>query len=237
MASGVDEIYQRTVRKNFKRRANWKPGKPLKLGDYGELKGRYYFSILGNITEDLGIDFEVMEDRKKTDIEQFCSKGGFQIVQRAKGDVTPGGFRFAKAGISISFSRSEAVFIDSRGYRYDRIKNIPALSKEIVKEYRKGNGKWEMHYLLVTEVERAESATIVITTAKNASIDIEAAVAGPIQIISDPSLGLKAVNWTDIGYKIVASKGVKIMMETRVLRWRRLPGKLRRRLALELKLA
>lgn len=214
MAKGMGEIYLKTMKKHFQKRANWKPGRAMNLGDYGILTKKGYFSKMGNISKDFGIKFEIELDDSADDVEQFCSKKGFEIVWRARGDVTPGGFKFLKAGVSINFAKKEAVFVDANGCRYDQITNIPALGEKIVEKYNKGSGKWKRRYILVTEVERAEGATIVVTRGDGASIDIEAKVDGPIESISDTGLGLKMARTSNIGYRIVARKGLKLMMET-----------------------
>lgn len=60
MASIV-EIYTGAVRANLKPLfANWEPGKPVELGDYGILSGDAFIHI-GNI-KDLGMRFGVRDD-------------------------------------------------------------------------------------------------------------------------------------------------------------------------------
>jgi hypothetical protein len=218
MAKGLGEIYVDTIKRHFHMHAVWKPGRNLNLGDYGILRKERFFSGMGNIKEDFGVNFKVKQGDSQREIDQFISRGGFQITSRAKGAVSPGGFEFARAGVSINFTHGKAVFVDAHGCYYDQITSIPNLGKKIIKEYKNGKGDWKEKYVLVTQIERAKGATVVITTRSKASIDIEAKVGGAIKVISDPSLGLRASKISNIGYRMVAKKGLNLSMEIMAVR-------------------
>ena len=56
---------------------------------------------MGNIKNDFGIDFELELDDSANDIERFCSIGQYSINPRLKGDISAGGIKFAKSGLTI----------------------------------------------------------------------------------------------------------------------------------------
>jgi hypothetical protein len=229
MSKGLGEVYSKAIEKNFPQRAVWRPGRTMKLGDYGVLikRGlfRRYFSRRGNIEKDLGIKFRTEKDDSPTKFQKFCSRSGLKFMPKSKGKLGLGGVKFAGVGVSLSFAHTETVFIDAHDCYYDEIADIDALERKIIKAYDKGRGKWKKEYLLVTHIERAEGATILITIGDKAEIDIEAKAAGPIKFISDPSLGLEVKYSSNLGYEMVAKKGLKLMMETMGIRFRKRKGK------------
>ncbi len=214
MTKEIGEIYLKEIKGHYNKRGNWMPGEPLELGDYGKLEkgkflGQNFFKRWGNIRDSFNIDFDVKEDTTK-DITQFCSTGSFDFKSKTNAKLAALG----KVSGSIEFSHDKTVFIDARGCCFDSIADMNLLEKKIVEEYNRG--EWKEDFVVVTEVMRAEGATVIITSGGKASIALEAKINMPLtmKLISDPSIELNATSVSNIGHRNLAEEGLKLMMET-----------------------
>lgn len=149
----IGEIYTESVRENLKPLfANWEPGKPVELGDYGQLDGATFIHI-GNV-KDLGISFETRYDETK-DRKSFSSRGSAEIKFHSKGAAPIKGIASVKAKLEVNFSSEEAVFFNAAECHYFMMKNKSALGREIMKLYErngKENGLWLL--ILLKQVEQ-----------------------------------------------------------------------------------
>ena len=204
----------KTVRKQYRKRGNWTPEEDIELGAFGLLKrnglSERFFHRMGNVKK-FGIDFDVRPGVTPMEVK-FQSAGDFKIEPRAKGDLTVTGVPFAKAGASVRFGGSNMVYVRAHGCYTDSIEDIDDLGNQIVKKYE--NGTWERKYVVVTEVTRAEAATVILTTGKDAEIDIVAEAGGLIGDITDTGLGLNVVGKRNVSHEWVAREGLKLMVET-----------------------
>ena len=101
----IAALYTEAVHANLKPLyANWEPGRPIQLGDYGLVKGRS-FVHLGNV-RDLDIAFSERSDTKP-DWKSFSSKGTTEVTLHAKGQS------YAKAVLEITFGSENGVFFNA----------------------------------------------------------------------------------------------------------------------------
>ncbi|MFZ2632066.1 MAG: hypothetical protein WA081_09405 [Desulfosalsimonadaceae bacterium] len=202
--SAIVEIYTEAVRENLKPLfANWEPGKPVELGDYGTLAGEAFIHI-GNI-KDLGMGFDVRED-DTPDRKYFSSEGSTEIKLNMKGAATLSGAINAKATLEINFGSKEAVFFNAAECRFSMIRDKAAVGKEIMKRCKAHD--WDRDWALVTDLVRSGATTIAISGADHASVIFEASGNVDKINLSDASVGLNVANQKNVGYIVDAQKGL-----------------------------
>lgn len=202
--STIVEIYTEAVRQNLRPLfANWEPGKPVELGDYGTLVDDFLITV-GNI-RDLGITFGVSTDTT-TDRKSFSSGGFTEIKLTAKGAANVSGTINAKATLEINFGSKEAVFFNAAECKFSMIRDKAAIAREVMRRYNAD--KWERDWAVVTDIVEAGATTIVISGADNASVIFEAS--GDVQKIdlANASIGLNITNQKNVGYVIDAQNGL-----------------------------
>lgn len=203
MAS-ICETYTKAVWNNMKPLfANWEPGKPVQLGDYGVLSGRTFIHI-GNV-KDYGINFASRED-PELDHKYFSSEGAVDVKILAKGAPNISGVVNANATIEISFGRKDAVFFNAAECRFSMIQDKSCIGKEIMKLHK--SDKWEKDWAVITDLVQAGSTTIAISATDQASVILEAK--GDIQKINlaDASISLNVIMQKNVGYVVETMGGL-----------------------------
>ena len=199
--------YTNELYKQFKYLATWLPGTPMELGDIGVLNGKEY-TKLANLA-DLGIKFDIENDDSKADIEH-SSKGSVSLTTKASGTASPEGSSLGEidAGITVNFSKENAILFKANGTTNPAIQNQIILGDAILKLYKEG--KWDKDWVVITELVKATSATILISSSKSGKIELKAkgsAKAGSLDI-ADVDAGLELSYSKDLATKIIAEKGL-----------------------------
>ncbi len=203
--SSIVKIYTDEVYDNLKPLyAQWEPGKPVQLGDFGILRDRTFIQ-LGNIQQDLGLTFTKRSDNTK-DHKFFASQGSVDLKFNAKGSVPVSGLLSANASLEIAFSNKKAVFFSAADCEYVMIEDKVGLGKQIMTQYEKR--KWEREWVVVSDLIKAGATTIAVSGGQSASIVLEAG--GDVERISlaDASLGLTVKTASNIAYQVIAEKGL-----------------------------
>lgn len=202
--NSIVKIYTDAVYENLKPLyANWEPSKPIQLGDFGILNDRT-FIFLGNIG-DVGLTFTERADTNK-DQKFFASQDSVEVKFNAKGSIPLSGVVNAKASLEVNFSNQQAVFFNAADCAYSMIANKVVLGKAVMAKYE--NGEWQREWVLVTDVIKAGATTLAISGGHSASIVFEAT--GDVERINlaDASLGLAVKSASNVGYQVVAEKGL-----------------------------
>ncbi len=191
--------YTRELFRQFRYLAAWLPGTPFALGDIGILNGKQYTKI-GNLgDEKYKIKFEIEEDTTPGDINHQ-SKGAVTVSAKISGaaKLTNSTLEELEAGFNVSFSKENAIFFKAKGTYNHSIKDQIKLGDQILQLYK--DGKWDKDYVVITELVKADSSTILISSQKNSSIDIKA----------NASLGNKTLDIADASLELGAkfSKGI-----------------------------
>ena len=211
--SSVANLYANEIKKQFKvLYANWEPGGPVSLGDYGIMAGNIFIPK-GNLTNDFdefkGGVIEITQDPQK-DHKEFTSEGGVDINLVAKGSGTIQGVS-AKAALEITFSHKDAIFFNAAGCSTTRISNkteIGTLLKKIMKD-----GRWSKEYCVVTDLVSSGQTIIAISAGNNAGISFGAESPGIENInLADATVKLSLTTQRSIGYKIEALEGLTLLL-------------------------
>jgi len=141
--SRIATIYSDAVRRHFKVLfANWEPGAPIELGDYGIMEGNV-FVPMGKLKQDFpefGNDFLHFTPDNSKDNKEFKSSSGVEVSLLPKGALSVQGLELAKATLDIKFSSENMVYFNAMGCTTTRISNKAklgeALEKRILCGYR-----------------------------------------------------------------------------------------------------
>ena len=199
--------YTRELKEQFGYLATWLPSTPIALGDIGVLR-KNQFTKISNLS-DFGIKFDIEPDETKSDIEH-SSKGAVSITTKASGTVAPQGSALGEvdAGITVEFTKENAILFKANGTTSPSIKNQIALGNKIIELYKEG--KWDKDWAIITEKVDSESATILISSSSNGKIELKAK--GEVEAakldIADAELGFGLTFSKDLSTKIIAEESL-----------------------------
>jgi hypothetical protein len=205
--------YIEEIHRNIGYLPTWIPSTYLQVGDVVVFENGGFRRV--NRLHDLGI-----EARFETDLSlvtyDYASAGAVTIRAKAAGDDPAAGSTLGKtdAGLFVEFSRANAILFRAEDCQVSSIVNQDSLGKEI--EFRYEKGDWSKDRFIVTEVVSAASATIIISSASNAKLDLVArgSVKGGTLSLADVKANFDVVSFTDIGIKIVADTDLTPMFRS-----------------------
>jgi hypothetical protein len=188
----------------------WEPGIPLQLGDIGELNNGIFYrkDNIGNVP--FNLIFDIREDKDVDKVSSYVSQGSVNWQSKSSGQVAPMGsvLKDLDSGIVIEFGKDKSTVFEAMNIRHHSIENQITLEKAILDLYQQG--VWQKHWVIITELYKADSATILISQTANAKIEIKASASTGVGNISiaDFSLGLSRQSSQGLGYQILAEKGL-----------------------------
>ena len=164
--------YMNEMHEEFHYYATWEPGTPLSIGDVGVLNHNE-FNREANL-DDLNIKYQVLRDPSSNPL-RYVSKGNTSIMTKIAGEANiPGvkGLKVADAGVVINFKKEKGVAFEALGVTHQTIKNIIALKQDIINAYKEK--KWQKEWVVITDLISAKSATVLISKAADASVELHA---------------------------------------------------------------
>jgi hypothetical protein len=150
------ETYANEVSENLDFLPTWPPDYDVKLGDVGVLEGRVFKRT--DTLESLGIENLRIRTGKGTQVLEFSSRTGVETKWLVGGESAIEGLG---GEVEINFSRDGAVFLRVGEHTLDQIESTDTLGKEIIRRYERGD--WKRNRVIVTEVVKAASATILVS--------------------------------------------------------------------------
>lgn len=203
----TSRAYTKELKRQFDYFATWLPSTPLALGDIGILK-QNAFTKIANLS-DYGIAFEIEKDPTPSNLE-YSSKGAVSITLKASGSAAPEGSSLAKAdaGVSIEFSKENAIYFKANHTTSPAIQNQIELGNQIIELYKKG--EWNKEWLVITELVNAESGTILIANSSEGKIELKANAEVEVSNLdlADASLQLGLTYSKDVSTSIIAEKAL-----------------------------
>ena len=216
------ESYGKEIRKEIKRYANWEPGRPLELGDFGVLNGPL-FERLGNL-RDLKVAFDTRADPSGKTVA-YSSKNAVQMEAGAGASVNVGPVANAKAALKITFGREHSVVFNAVGVTYDSVSDQVDLQRKLLQAIEAET--WDARWSVVTELMRSKSTTVVVSTGSNGSILLEAKGDVPKVDLADADIRLSVKSERNIGYRAITEGEMTPLMALSRIRprglfwWRR----------------
>jgi hypothetical protein len=181
VAMSVSQQYTEEIKKHVDYSATWLPNTIVHLGDVGRLvapagagilKKKYEFTYETTLKK-LGIDFDTEVSATNMDWD-YSSANSVSINAKASGQAAIPGSSLtpADAGFTIKFSRDKAIVFRLLKCTATRISDLTALKNTILSLHNQQ--KWEDDMVVVTEVVKANSATIIISNSSDSQIDLAA---------------------------------------------------------------
>ncbi|QAA80333.1 hypothetical protein EI546_00645 [Aequorivita sp. H23M31] len=215
----TEKSYTRELKQQFGYLATWLPGTPLKLGDIGTLN-RNTFTKIANLS-DLDIQFDIEADTTKSNIEH-STHGAVSITNKASGTIAPPGSVLGDtdAGITVEFSKENAILFKANGTLSPSIKNQIKLGQDILDLYK--NGKWAKDWVVVTELVEADSASILISSSSQSKIELKAkgGITAAKMDIADIDLGLNIAFSKDLSTQIIAESALTPLFRAKAVKGR-----------------
>lgn len=216
---GPQEQYTDEMKKKFGFLATWLPGTPLILGDIGILNDNVFTHVA--FLEDFNIQFVTRVDTTGDDIE-YSSTGAVSVATKMSGTVAPQGSTFGDidAGFIVEFANENSVFFKANEIKTNLIENTAKLGDEILKLYHEG--KWNKHWVVITELVAAKTATILISNTTNAKIELKASanVEAKKLDIADAKFDFGTTFSKGMNTKIIAQSGLTPLFKVMALKSR-----------------
>ena len=167
--------YTKEIHKQLGYYPAWKPGVEIALGDVGYLKGKVF--IVKSNLKNLGIDFSVKEDTTPVSFS-YASKGEVEVAVKASGTMPLAGSTLTdvEAGFNVKMEKEGSVFLKANNVYNHTIEDQISLGNEILRRVKSKVKKeqWDKDWVVVTEIAKADSCTILISKSKNNTVDITA---------------------------------------------------------------
>lgn len=205
--SRIVEVYTEAVYANLRPlRANWEPGHPVRLGDYGPLDGQAFLPQ-GNVA-DLGIDIGRVIADDVGDQKIFTSSDNVSVSFTARGASAANPAVTVKAGVELSFDSANTAFFNAAHCSYEVIADKRALADHVMALHASGKGAWKREWAVVTDLVRSKATTIAVASAANARLSIEASGDVAQIDLADASIGLAIRAARNVGYQVIAASGL-----------------------------
>jgi hypothetical protein len=216
---GPQEQYTDELKKKFGYIATWLPGVPLLLGDIGILNDNVFTRIAG--LEDFQIPFDIRVDDTADDLD-YSSKGSVSVTAKLSGTIAPQGSTLTNldAGFIVEFGNENSILFKANQTRTNLIKDTVKIGNEILKLYRAG--KWNKHWVVITELVKAESASILISNTSNGKIELKANanINAANLDIADAKFEFGATFYRGIDTKIIAQSGLTPLFKVKGIKTR-----------------
>lgn len=128
----------------------------VKVGDVGVLEGSVFKRT--DTLESLGIVGLAVRKGQGTQLLEFSSRKGVETTWAAGGESSIEGFG---GEVEIQFSRDGAVFLRVGEHSLEQFESTDTLGDEIIQRYK--TGSWKRDRVVVTEVVKAASATVLVS--------------------------------------------------------------------------
>jgi len=208
--TGQYEFYLDYMQAQSGYRATWEPGRNMVPGTIGRLDKEGRFVKLKKL-RDLHIIPEIETDNSNSTREMDrTSSDKVNISVKLSGSAPlPGSMLSLKdTGFNISFKGERGIVFKISGYSTDEIVNLGTVEEKVISLYK--NDKWDKSWLIVTQVIRAKSATIIISSGESASLELKAKAkvgSGAVKL-TDAALGLKVTNQSGETTRILAEQNI-----------------------------
>jgi hypothetical protein len=201
---GLADTYCENIHKNIEPYyATWLPTVPVHLGDYGKMDGKIFIRQ-GNIKTDFGVDFTVEADTDSGDFEYKSSGTNAVNVNAGAEDVV-------KALLKISFTNAGEIFFVAANCLADLMNNIPSVLEQLSPKFKTKKMKG---YMVVTQVVKAGTSSIAVSSDKGGELDIEASTpALPAIDLKNPQAQVSVKSEQNISFKVVAKGGLSPLFD------------------------
>lgn len=157
--AAIHKQYTDEMHRQFGYFACWLPNTRLALGDVGRLH-HHQFDKVTSLTQ-LGVRFQVGAASEPVDLEYF-SAGQVELSVHGEAQLAMDAVAEPLATLSVTFNRANATLFQAASCTTESVLNLPWLEQEL----RRLNcsDSWRRDYVVVTELVRTGTATILISS-------------------------------------------------------------------------
>ena len=210
--------YAEELKRAHRYLATWLPATLVQVGTVG-IVSDHLLQPVTNLTSQ-GVTFEIEEGGKLDDFA-YQSASGVQIEMKVAGSAAEG-FDFlgsADAGVAVRFGKQEGVLFHASGLRERRIADLAALEHDV--RVLHGAELWDPAWVVVHEVLRVESLTVIVSSGSGASAELRAASdVSPAVNLARLDLGLSLAGTKNLMTWLVGSAGLTPLFRGKVLKRR-----------------
>lgn len=222
MASATSTQYIKELHRHFGYWAAWSPGVPLSLGTLGEFEDGVFVPTSHLFS--FGIRFRTIKDETPSDLT-YQSEGSVAVTFKAKGE-TKGLFKNLSefdAGVGVDFNRANAVYFSATGCYEDRIADIEKLKSDVM---MLPASTWPSNVAVVTHLQRAETATVLISGTAGSRVELKAAadIGHAVINVADVAAQVSIAYSDKMATQIVSSRGLTPLFRA-IRRKRRVLGR------------
>jgi hypothetical protein len=168
---GFVHDYQRDVWGQHRLLPQYPPSGDLRIGDVMEKRDGVW-KVRSNVASS---GFKPKTSRGTSGDMSASSKGSLKIKTKAKGAAPSGAFGSvlgeADAGVHLTFTKSFGYALAASGVTETAMTNVGQLVEHIVRRQR---WTWDLSFLIVTEIYRADATTLVTASTRGASTILKA---------------------------------------------------------------
>ena len=188
---GIAQRYISKIHRETSFFATWTPSQVLSLGDFGTLDSNGAFQLEGKLSKLGFTGLSSVSEARSDDFLEITTESGTSITVKAAGDTMASSkLPQAKAGLSISFTKADALVCKLKGPTQESVDNLKDIEDFVIEQYKAG--KWTKEWRIVTQRVFAAGTTIVYSDTQG--VAIEATAEAPIQNIADANIGLSIVH-------------------------------------------
>lgn len=196
------ELYQHAVRSVFGTYiGTWLPPLQLEVGQVGFIE-KSEFKPQGTLA-DFGIGMPRVVSNSPIFTANVSSKSSTSITAKAAGTVAPQGSTLgqAEAGIYVHFANEDAVVFQGANCESFVAADLYRLERDLLASRR-----WDRDLYVITSVVQSECSTTLISSSKNATIDVTANAATPLNqlFLTNANIGLVTKSGTGLASQYVA---------------------------------
>lgn len=190
--ANIVSIYTNELKKQTDRFGVWKPGTKIELGDFGVFQTNI-FHRMGNVTNKFGIKFKEYVGTVEA-VGKMCTDDVKKTIIDLGSDIP--NVTNLSGTIKLSFKNEGSFYIDYINKLITQIDDLVQLGHDI----NKLGKEWNRNWYIITEVEKAESANIII--ANNKQSEIELGISGDVDVhrvnLAQANIGIRVIRELNI---------------------------------------
>ena len=194
----IRKQYGKELFKEFGYHSTWLPNIRLNIGDIGIVENHQFTKI--SSLKNMNLAFETEIDPSPTNFD-YVSKEGVSIQTKLSGSVQiPNSLlSIDDSGLIVEFLKAYAILFKATGSVSMHLSNKLKLGRDIIKHFEKG--LWDINWVIVTEVVKADSSTIIIGNSKQGKIELKANTN-----VNQSGLANLQANFTTIHHQNIATQ-------------------------------
>ncbi|MGW7041153.1 hypothetical protein ACWGDT_00170 [Streptomyces avermitilis] len=199
--TAVHEQYVTEMRQQFGYLAAWLPGMRISVGDVGVLRGSRFephTTLAG-----LNVGFGTRPAGTPGDLE-YASSGQVEVEWHGQAGLLAGSGMGMQTRVTVSFKRSNATFFQASRAVTSGITDLPAIERALI-----GLGElWKREWVVVTEVVKARSAVVVVSSRSGGRLDLHVQGGGAGSSLAELASRVRVASEAGIAARVLSSSGL-----------------------------